>query len=170
MLYPHSDGIKRHSLCLDKIDFLVTPRNRGNAVLCLLLRSQTILPPTTPNSLPALLLLQAASLLQPQASLHPLLTAHLAQPAQRACEGKALLVAAEQRGLLQHGHVHAEVVHQVAHDVVDVVALIVPRRPRGRGLGLLDLLGDVLLVLAGRALVAGDFVGHLVEGFVQLGL
>src|ERR1700761_2510836 len=91
--------------------------------------SQTILSPPTPDALPPLLLLQPAAFLQPHPALNPLLTPHLAEPTERPGKRKPLLIPAEQRALLQHAHIHPQIVHKITHDIVNIMALIMPCGP-----------------------------------------
>lgn len=95
-----------------------TTLNHGDSLL------QVLLDVLTPLLLPALLLPCTALVLETHAPLHPLLTAHLTESAQRPRKGEALLVAREDGRVLQHAHVHAQVVHQVPHHVVHVLAAL----------------------------------------------
>lgn len=88
------------------------------------IRSQAVLTPPTPDPLPALLLLLSALVFHAQASLNPLLTAHLTQPTESSGKSEALLVAGKDAAVLEHVHVHAQVVHQAAHRIVDVGMLV----------------------------------------------
>lgn len=88
----------------------------------------------TPHLLPPLPLALATQLLQPQPPLNPLLAPHLTKSGQRPGKRESLLVAREDAAILQHRHVHAQVVHQGAHGVVEVLAV---GRGRGDGAGFL---------------------------------
>lgn len=91
------------------------------------------------------------------------MTPHLRQPGQSSRKGKSLLVSREQTALFQHTHAHAEIVHEIAHDVVDVVAFTFV----GVGLGLRRVGGDFLVFGRGAAGVLCDFAVDRLQGLVE---
>jgi len=84
----------------------------------------TVLSPPAPDSPPALHLRPSALPLHAQPPLHPLPAPHLTQPAQCPRKRKPLLVARENATVFEHVHVHAQVVHEVAHDVGNGLVVI----------------------------------------------
>ena len=104
----------------------------------------------TPYLLPGIPLLLTTQLLHAQPALDPLLAPHLAQPRQRSCKRKPFLIARKNAAVLQHCHVHAQIVHQATHCIVQILARI------GGIRNLCLLLGSV------------EGVGHFVSGEEEL--
>lgn len=86
--------------------------------------SHTVLSIPGSHSLPSLLLIQAASVFHSQPPLYPILTPHLAQPAQGSGERESLLVPGKEAAVFQHLHIHPEIVHHLPHHIIHALVIL----------------------------------------------